>query len=43
MVSTMLSKSGLPIKVMIREASTLCLKKNIFEMAGSRNMESRPI
>ena len=43
MASPMLSMSRLPIKIMIREAPTSCFKYDVFEMAGSRKMESTPI
>ena len=43
MASPMLSTSGLPIKIMIREAPTSCLKKNISGTAGLRKMKSTPI
>ena len=42
MAPPMLSTSGLPIKIMIREGSYLVVEV-ISETAGSRRMESTPI
>ena len=39
----MLSTSGLPVKITVREILTSCLKKNISGTVGSRKVKSMPM